>query len=559
MKNLVIFFIIGFLLASCTPTTKKVEKDLSNFIQQHQEKVEPLLKETNLAYWNASITGKKEDYDRYEKLQLELVNIYSNKEDFAELKKIKESGKVEDPLLKRQLTIIYNDYLENQIDKQLLEQIVKLSTTVEKQFNTFRGKMDGQEVTDSFIREILKTETKNIGKRKKAWLASKQVGEEVNENLVKLVKLRNEAAHQLGFGNYYTMALTLREQEEEELVKIFNELKELTDDPFRKLKDELDETLSRRYGIKKEELRPWHYNDPFFQEAPTMEEIDLDKYYKGKNLEELVIKFYNSIALSIKDILERSDLYEKEGKNPHAYCTNIDRKGDVRVLANVKDNEQWMETLLHEFGHGIYSKYINPELPFFLRRYAHIFTTEAIAMLFGRLSRDPNWMRDILGLEESEVEKIKQIVKKSLRIKQLIFARWTQVMFNFERELYKNPDQDLNNLWWDMVEKYQFVTRPENRDKPDWAAKIHFTSAPVYYHNYMLGEMLASQLHNYITNNILHQSPASLSYVNNKEIGAYIKEKVLKPGARYPWDEMIERATGEPLTAKYFVQQFVEE
>ena len=110
-----------------------------------------------------------------------------------------------------------------------------------------------------------------------------------------------------------------------------------------------------------------------------------------------------------------------------------------------------------------------------------------------------------------------------------------------------------------MVEKYQFVKRPEGRDNPDWAAKIHFTSSPVYYHNYMLGELFASQLHYYIANNILHKDPKEVSYFNNKKIGEYILNKVLKPGARYYWNEMIERATGEPLTAKYFVKQFIEE
>ncbi|MCP2519189.1 M2 family metallopeptidase [Candidatus Aminicenantes bacterium AC-335-A11] len=558
MKNLIGLFIIVFLLAYCSPSTQKVEKDLSQFIKKHQEIVEPLLRDANLAYWNASITGKKEDYDKFEKLQLKLVEIYSNKEDFEKLKKIKESGKVKDPLLKRQLLILYNSYLENQVDKKLLKEIIKLSTTVEKQFNTFRGKIDGKEVTDNYIREILKTEIKDMEKRKKAWLASKQVGKEVANNLIKLVRLRNKAARSLGFDNYYTMALTLNEQSEEELVKIFEELRRLTDEPFRKLKDELDEALSNAYGIKKEDLRPWHYNDPFFQEGPTIGDINLDKYYKGKDIVKLAIKFYEGIGLPVNDIIQRSDLYEKKGKNPHAYTINIDRKGDVRILANIKDTEQWMETILHECGHGVYSKFVDQNLPFFLRRYAHIFTTEAIAMFFGRLSRDPNWMRDMLNIDESEIEKLKPALRRSQKFKQLIFARWSQVMFNFERALYKNPDQDLNKLWWDLVEKYQYIHRPEGRDNPDWAAKIHFTSSPVYYHNYMLGELLASQLHYYIAENILHQDPTEVSYVNNKKIGEYIKERILKPGARYRWNEMIERATGEPLTAKYFVKQFVE-
>jgi len=34
-------------------------------------------------------------------------------------------------------------------------------------------------------------------------------------------------------------------------------------------------------------------------------------------------------------------------------------------------------------------------------------------------------------------------------------------------------------------------------------------------------------------------------------------EKVFKPGARYNWNEMIEKATEEKLTAKYYSEQFV--
>jgi peptidyl-dipeptidase A len=32
---------------------------------------------------------------------------------------------------------------------------------------------------------------------------------------------------------------------------------------------------------------------------------------------------------------------------------------------------------------------------------------------------------------------------------------------------------------------------------------------------------------------------------------------VFKPGMRWPWNEMIERATGEKLTAKYYARQFI--
>ena len=36
-----------------------------------------------------------------------------------------------------------------------------------------------------------------------------------------------------------------------------------------------------------------------------------------------------------------------------------------------------------------------------------------------------------------------------------------------------------------------------------------------------------------------------------------LKEKVFMPGTRYYWNDMIEKATGEKLTAKYYAQQFI--
>jgi peptidyl-dipeptidase A len=179
-------------------------------------------------------------------------------------------------------------------------------------------------------------------------------------------------------------------------------------------------------------------------------------------------------------------------------------------------------------------------------------------MFFGRLSRNPAWMQQMLDLSDEQRREIEKVSGKYMQLKQLIFARWAMVMYNFEKQLYADPHQDLNSLWWEMVEKYQLVKKPEGRNTPDWAAKIHFTVAPCYYHNYMLGELLASQLHNHITHKVLKfASDENASYVNQKKAGDFLRKKVFEAGNVYHWNEMIERATGEPLTPKYFISQFV--
>jgi peptidyl-dipeptidase A len=555
LSTLFIILTISVILFGCAHNAKEVELD--KFITAHVEKVKPMMKEVSLASWKAANSGKPEDYDKVSELTLKVRQVYSNPQEFAFLKEVKESGQVRDAILARQLDVLYNSYLESQIEPELLKKIVDLGTKIEKNFSTFRGTIEGKKVTDNEIKEILKTE-KDSNRRKQAWLASKQVGAVVADDIIKLVKLRNEAAKKLGFDNYHTLSLAATEQDVKEIDRIFQQLYELTNEPYAKLKAELDRILADNCDVLVTELMPWHYHDPFFQETPMVYDLDLDVYYENKDVKELAARFYAGIGLPVESILANSDLYEREGKNPHAFCTDIDREGDVRILCNIKNNESWMETILHELGHAVYDKYHDRQVPYLLRRPVHAFTTEAIAMFFGRLSRNPAWMQQMLGLTDSQRAEIENVSSKYAQLKQLIFARWDMVMYNFEKQLYANPEQDLNSLWWRMVEKYQLVKRPQSRNEPDWAAKIHFTIAPCYYHNYMLGELLASQLHNYITHEILKlRSDKDLSYITRRELGDFLRKKVFEAGALYHWNEMIKRATGENLTPKYFVEQFV--
>jgi peptidyl-dipeptidase A len=553
MKRIFTIIITILLVVGCTTKPSQVEMESKQLIDSLTAVIEPLLKESALAYWNATGTGEDKYYERYAEVDMELTKIYSNNSDFKKLEAFKNAN-IKDPVLARTVEVLYLGFLANQTDPELLNEITKISTKVEQKFNTFRGKIDGKNVTGYDIKKIL-SESTDVSLRKKAWEASKQVATVVEDDFLKLVKLRNESARSMGFDNYYQMSLIISEQYPAEIQRIFDELDKDTKSPFMEAKREIDQVLAKRFGIEVDDLRPWHYSDPFFQEAPVITEINLDRYYQDKDVVELARRFYNSIDINVDQILANSDLYEREGKYPHAYCTDIDRKGDVRVMMNVHPTESWMSTSLHELGHAIYDLKHDLELPFFLREPAHAFTTEAVAIFFERLSKNPNWMQEALGLTDEQKQEIINITAKTLRLEKLVFARWSLVMLNFEKELYANPDQDLNKLWWDIVEKYQMIKRPENRNMPDYAAKIHVCLYPVYYHNYQLGGLLVAQFLNAIAVNQGLDNVSEIRFMNNPEIGKYFIENVFKPGKRYRWDEMIIRATGEKLTSKYFVEQ----
>ena len=537
--------------------TPEVEAKLKEFIQKHVARVAPLEVEQNLAFWDATTTGKKESYELSSQKELEIRKVYSDAGAFKVLKEIRAGGKVQDPLLKRQLTVLYLAFEENQVPAELLAKMVELSTEIQKTFNDYRGSVGGKQVTDNDIYDILKSST-DSKKRREVWEAYKQRGVAVRDKVLELVRLRNQAARQLGYDNFYEMRLKLIEQDPEKIRAIFDDLAKQTDEPFKELMEQINKKLAARYRVKPEELRPWHYEDPFFQEAPTIGKLELDPLFSESDPRVLVNGYFKGIDLDPADILDRSDLYEKKGKMPHAYCIHIDRKGDVRILANLRNSERWTSTLMHEMGHAVYDKYIDHDLPWLLREPSHSFTTEAIAELFGRLTRNPAWIEKMLKIPEEKIGKVADDIRLQLRMTMLIMARWTMVMVNFERELYKNPDQDLNKLWWNLKKRYQLLTPPEGRNAPDWASKIHIACWPAYYHNYMLGELMASQLLDHMAKTVLKtDDPAGIDGVGRPELGHYLKEKIFEPGKSLRWDQLLIQATGESLNPQYFAEQFV--
>jgi peptidyl-dipeptidase A len=231
----------------------------------------------------------------------------------------------------------------------------------------------------------------------------------------------------------------------------------------------------------------------------------VDRYFAGKDIIALTRETYDRLGFEVRDVMARNVLYERAGKDQHAFCLRVGRSYpyDVRVLANVRDDAYWTNTMLHEFGHAVYDKNVDPSLPYLLRTVAHINSTEAIALLMGSLADDPGWISSVAGVPEEELAPDRPKLAERRRAAGLVFVRWALVMYRFEKALYEDPDrEDLNALWWDLVERIQLIRRPPGRDKPDWAAKLHVALAPVYYHNYILGSLTAAQLRDHLEKNV---------------------------------------------------------
>lgn len=510
-----------------------------------EARLEQVESEFHRAYWDSQIHASPESEHRRADLELQLRTLKGDAEILAAVNDALEEG-MHEPRLRRQLEVLRLSLSGNQMTDAQRTELVELSSSVESEFATFRPHVDGHALTENDVLDIL-DRSDDVAEREKTWRASKEIGQRVSRRVRELARLRNRVALEQGHADYFRMALDLQELSEEWLFRVFDELDELTQEPFLTWKAETDRGLSERFGTT--ELRPWHYADPFFQYPPRSSGIDLDPLLEGRDAVELSLATFRGWGLDLSGVMEKSDLFPRVLKSQHAFCLDVDRSGnDVRILANVVPGERWIEVMLHESGHAAYDVSIDRRLPYLLRRPSHTFVTEAMAILSGRLVRDPDWLTGVAAVSGSLVSPRAEEIRRSSATQSILFARWVLVMSHFERYLYADPEADLDARWWELVQRFQAVSPPDEEAPGAWASKIHVAAAPVYYHNYLLGELLASQLESTIKDR-------SGALVDSAEAGRFLREELFHHGNSVRWDQLIAQATGRPLTAKFFAAQ----
>jgi peptidyl-dipeptidase A len=516
----------------------KFEEFLKHFVPEVARKS----KQLNKAYWILETTGSPDAADLKADLDTELRLLFQSSENYKKLLEWEKQS--HDPIAKREVNVLIRAFKQNQLPKDLLEEMAQKEAILSQSYATFRPELDGQKLSENDIREMMKSEN-DLTKRKRIWEASKQIGAVLAPQILALVRLRNRAAQSLGYSDYFQMQLDLQEVDSKWLMKTLDDLAQKSDHAYSEALSEIAKRQSERFGTK--DLGPWAWSDPFCQEDP-LDTQELDQLVEGVDFSKVSARFYQNMGIDVNPILSRSDMYERPGKNQHAFCMNLDREGDVRTLNNVKPSIKWLETVLHELGHGIYELGFDRQLPWLLREPPHMITTEAMALIAGRQAYRSDALAQLIGPQK---EALRKKADQSLRRRQLIFSRWVLVMTSFESELYRDPSQDLNRLWWNCVQKYQKISPPKNRESQfDWAAKYHIGLAPVYYFSYLLGEMFASAIQEALA------KETGSKTLSTEGAGQFLNKKLFGPGNRMSWSELVRHVTGASLTPDAWVKEF---
>ena len=433
------------------------------------------------------------------------------------------------------------------------------------------GATNPEPITANQIDDILSTST-NLAERLAVWKASKESGVALKPGLIRLRDLRNRVAREMSFSSFFDLHVADFGMSVPEMKALTEKLVRDTRPFYEQLHCWARHTLAARYGQPVPKLIPAHWlPNRWGQEWPGLvESVDLDPLIKDRKPEWIVrqaVSYGESLGLPAmpESFWAKSDLYELPAgatrkKNTHASAWDINLEGDVRSLMNVKADFGWFTTAHHEMGHVFYQLlYDRPEIPIVLRDGASPAFHEAMAETLATPTIQLPYLRQVgIVPPEMQFDQTQWLLNSALD--QIVFMPWSAgVMASWEHDFYEGnlSTNELNQHWWQYVEKYQGVAPPEPRGEEfcDPATKTHINDNPAEYYKYAIAFAIKYQLHMHIAKNMLHEDPRNSNFYGNKEVGAFLYN-IMKVGATRDWRQLVKEATGEDLSARAMLEYY---
>ncbi|MCM1265572.1 MAG: M2 family metallopeptidase [Candidatus Gastranaerophilales bacterium] len=494
------------------------------------KELEPKSLEANIDCWNFYIDSTEENMKKYEKSQDAVYELYKNEELYKNLKEL-EKTELEDKHLNKQLKDLTRDFDEELNAGEQKKALRDKENEIAAKFNSYVPKIDGKETSKAEISKLLQNE-KDVSLREKAYNAKVEGGDIIANDMVELVKMRNNFAKTKGYNNFFEY--TLKETydvDADYLQNLLDEVYENAKDTNTKLQSETKEELAKEYGIDKKDLKAYHYG-LLLDNNPAKE---VNKSLKTKEqVVDIAKQAYKNMGYDIDSMPIVLDLFPRKNKNTHGFCFDIQAGKDARILANLTNDTNSIDTACHEMGHCVYHIGIDTKIPY-LDQNAYPAVTEAVAMMMGDLQQKENILKGIVPNET--LDKFKAEHKKS----EAKFINRSMLIINFEKSMYENPEQDLGQLWHNLKCKYTGANKDEEVNN-EWATIPHYLSHPAYYQNYFRADLMKAQMYNHLTKELG-------MLTENKNTAEYLNNNLFKYGMSISEDELIQQFTGEPLSS----------
>lgn len=567
------------LIITGTPTTaaSNVRADAQKFIDGYTATWMRLRYEVQEADWksNTMIVEGDDTNSKATNAALEKLTTFTGSRANIEAATmfLKQKNQLA-PLQVKQLERILFIAAENpETAKDLVRQRIAAETAQTKMLYGFDFKIDGHSVTTNQIDDILR-DSNDLNQRRKAWLASKEVGRTLKDGLANLQGLRNATVRPLGYKSFNSYQVSDYGMSSEEMMALMDQINRELRPLYRELHTYARYELAKRYHQPVPDQLPadWLPNrwGQDWSEMVSVEGMNVNDALKDKSAEWIVKQaeqFYISLGFPAlpQSFWEKSSLYPVPPgatykKNNHASAWHMDLETDVRSLMSVEPNAEWYDTAHHELGHiYYYITYTNPDVPPLMRQGANRGYHEAIGTMIGLAALQRPFLEGRgLAPKQAKFDATQALLKEALNY--VVFMPWSAgTMSHFEAELYDRnlPKDQYNRRWWELVQRYQGIAPPATRGEEycDPCTKTHINDDAAQYYDYAIANVLLFQLHDHIARKILHQDPHATNYYGSRAVGDFLRA-IMRPGSSRDWRTVLREKTGEDLSAKAMLRYF---
>ena len=369
-----------------------------------------------------------------------------------------------------------------------LQEENKLSSKYDKLIASAKIPFDGEERTLSQMAPYTQSKDRNIRKD-----AAKKVAEffsahknDFDEIYDKLVKVRTEIAHKLGFKNYVELAYARLRRLDYNAQDVAGYRKQVLENII-PLHSELRERQAKRLGIDKLKFydEPIKFNSGNADPHGDPEWILNHGKTMYRELSKETDEFFT--FMTENNLL---DLLSKKGKNSGGYCTYIPDYKSPFIFANFNGTAHDVDVLTHEAGHAfqVYESR-GYEVPEYLWPSYEACEIHSMSMEFLTWP----WM----GLYfENDEDKYKFIHLSEA----LLFIPYGVTVDEFQHWVYENPEatpEERRNKWLETEKKYlptrDYGEIDELKEGIFWFRQGHIFGTPFYYIDYTLAQVCAFQ------------------------------------------------------------------
>ena len=369
-----------------------------------------------------------------------------------------------------------------------LQEENKLSSKYDKLIASAKIPFDGEERTLSQMAPYTQSKDRNIRKD-----AAKKVAEffsahknDFDEIYDKLVKVRTEIAHKLGFKSYVELAYARLRRLDYNAQDVAGYRKQVLENIV-PLHSELRERQAKRLGIDKLKFydEPIKFNSGNADPHGDPEWILNHGKTMYRELSKETDEFFT--FMTENNLL---DLLSKKGKNSGGYCTYIPDYKSPFIFANFNGTAHDVDVLTHEAGHAfqVYESR-GYEVPEYLWPSYEACEIHSMSMEFLTWP----WM----GLYfENDEDKYKFIHLSEA----LLFIPYGVTVDEFQHWVYENPEatpEERRNKWLETEKKYlptrDYGEIDELKEGIFWFRQGHIFGTPFYYIDYTLAQVCAFQ------------------------------------------------------------------